>query len=309
MFEDPIIYSDKPGYRVLDLRPDGITCISAIGISDFSSSRHDPELHYHAGVVEFCLCLKGNLTFTTNEREYRFLPGHLFASTPNQPHSLKNNPKGLKTYRLLFAIPKFGNTFLGLDVRESEWLARSLMNLPKRLFASTPRVKTAFDRIFDLYDHARPSPARRVRMKSAALELLTAIVDAARRIPSKTPSKIDNIATRIRENPEADYPVANMAREAKLSLSAFSDVFKRSMGLPLHAYVINSRIRKAKTLLETTKRSIESIAEQMRFKSKPHFALTFKRIIGISPYELRKSIGSKNPKGLYLKNPKEAPKG
>lgn len=289
MEEDPIIYSDRPGYRVLDLRPDGVSCIPVIGMSDFHSMRHDPELHYHSGVMEFCLCLKGNLTFGTEDRDYKFLPGHLFASAPNQPHHLKNNPKGLKTYRLLFAIPQQGETFLGLDTRESEWLARSLMNLPKRVFASSPRVKAAFDRLFFLYDNARPSPGRRTRMKSAALELLISIVDAARRTPSKAPYKIEVIAKRIRESPELDYRVADMAREAGFSLSAFSDIFKRAMGLPLHAYLINSRVLKAKKLLETTNRSIDSIAEELRFKSKPHFAITFKRVIGLTPFALRQA--------------------
>lgn len=287
MKEDPIIYSDKPGFRLLDLRPDGISCITGIGISDFHAMRDNPELHFHADVMEFCLCLKGNLTFETNDREYKFLPGHMFVSAPNQPHRLKNNPKGLKIYRLLFAIPRLGDSFLGLDVRESEWLSRSLMNLPWRVFAATARVKTSFDRIFDLHDNARPSPGRRARMKSAALDLLIAIVDAARRVPGKAPTAISELAKRIRESPESDYLAAEMARECNLSISAFHATFKRSMGLPVHAYVINSRILKAKKLIEGTKRSIDSIAEELRFKSKPHFAVTFKRVLGITPFALR----------------------
>lgn len=294
MIEDPIIYSDKPGFRLLNLRPDGISCISGIGISDFHAMRDDPELHFHAGVMEFCFCLKGNLTFETNDREYKFLPGHMFVSAPNQPHRLKNNPKGMKTYRLLFTIPRLGDSFLGLDVRESEWLSRSLMNLPQRVFAATSRVKTSFDRIFDLYDNARPSPGRRARMKSAALELLIAIVDAARRIPCKAPTAISELAKRIRENPEADYPVAEMAKKCNLSISAFHATFKRSIGLPLHAYVINSRILKAKKLIESTSRSIDSITGELRFKSKPHFAVTFKRILGITPFALRQNQSRMN---------------
>lgn len=287
MREDPIIYVDKPGYRVLDLRPDGVSCLPVIGQSHFREKQTQPELHYHPGAIEFCLCLKGNLTFETEEREYKFLPGHIFVSSPHEPHHLKNNPNGLKLYRLLFAIPKIGRTFLGLDSRESEWLSRSLQNMPQRVFASSPRVKSAFDRIFELYDNLSPSVSRRVRMKSAALELLIAIVDAARRTPAKAPEKIAAIASRIRDNPENDYPIAEMARECGLSVSAFQDVFKRSMGLPPHAYLINSRIMAAKQLLETTSRSIESIAEQLRFGSQPHFAMTFKRINGLTPHAFR----------------------
>jgi len=289
MKKAPVVYEDAPGSRFLDLRPDGISCLAGIGFTSLQAKDNAPELHYHPHVLEFCLCLRGNLTFETPEREYKFLPGDIFVSSPDQPHRLKNNPKGLKLYSLLFKTLRPGASFLGLDKRESKWLAQSLMHLPKRVFAATPNVKAAFDRLFDLYDHARPSPGRRVRMKAAALELLVSIVDAARRVPTKSPAKIDAIAARIRKSPEYDYRIDDMAREAGLSVSAFSDVFKKSMGLPPHAYVINSRILKARQLLGNTDLPVASIAAQLRFCSKAHFETTFKRIVGLTPHALRKS--------------------
>lgn len=288
MLKDPIIYRDSPDDRVLDLRPDGVDCIPVLGKSNFLSVRPGPDFHIHPGCMEFCLCLKGNLIFDTEDGEYPFRPGHIFVSSPREPHHLRHNPSGLKTYRILFAIPKPGQRILGLDKRESEWLARTLTHLPKRLFAATPRIRTSFERLFELYDSERRIPAaRRVRLKSATLELLVAIVDAARRTPRKATSSIERIARRIRERPNAEYPAAAMAREANLSLSAFSDAFKQAMGLPLHAYVLNCRVERAKRLLATTKRSISSIAQELGFYSTQHFALTFKRIIGKHPRDLR----------------------
>lgn len=288
MLKDPIIYRDSPDDRVLDLRPDGVDCIPVLGKSNFLSVRPGPDFHIHPGCMEFCLCLKGNLIFDTEDGEYPFRPGHIFVSSPREPHHLRHNPSGLKTYRILFAIPKPGQRILGLDKRESEWLARTLTHLPKRLFAATPRIRTSFERLFELYDSERRIPAaRRVRLKSATLELLVAIVDAARRTPRKATSSIERIARRIRERPNAEYPAAAMARESHLSLSAFSDAFKQAMGLPLHAYVLNCRVERAKRLLATTKRSISSIAQELGFYSTQHFALTFKRIIGKHPRDLR----------------------
>lgn len=289
MRQETIRYVNRPESRLLDLRPDGIGCIPGIGFSAFKSVHRDPELHCHPGAMEICFCLKGNLTFKTDRTEYAFLPGHIFVSSPSQPHCLKNNPRGLKLYWLLFRIAPAGTAFLGLDRSESEWLSHALVNLPKRVFAGTPRVRRAFATIFDLYDHAHPSPARRTRMKAAALELLISIVDAAQRPPCKIPSKIAAIAKRIRDCPESDYRIADMAKEAGLSVSAFSDIFKRSMGLPMHAYLINQRILRAKKLLENTDRDIASIAAEMRFRSKPHFAITFRQIVGMTPHALRQA--------------------
>lgn len=290
MVADRISYCDEPGYRVLDLRPDGVDCIPVLGFSDFMAIRKGPDFHYHPGCMEFCLCLKGNLIFDTEGKEYPFLPGHVFVSAPDEPHHLRNNPSGLMVYRLLFRIPKDGKRILGLDARGSEWLARSLTHLPKRLFASTPSIRSSFEKLFFIYDNiGRKSPARKVRMRAGALDLLIAIIDAARRSPVKTPDKINEIARRIRERPNAEYPVADLAKETDLSLSAFANAFKRAMGLPLHAYVLNCRINRAKRLLLTTKRTVTSIGQELHFYSTQHFALTFKRIIGMYPHDFRHS--------------------
>lgn len=290
MTADKITYCDDSGYRVLDLQPDGIDCIPVLGFSDFTAIRRGPDFHYHPGCMEFCLCLKGNLIFDTEDKEYPFLPGHVFVSAPDEPHHLRNNPSGLMVYRLLFKIPKDGKRILGLDARGSEWLSRSLTHLPKRLFTSTAAIRSSFERLFFVYDNiGRKSPARKVKMRAAALDLLVALVDAARRAPAKAPDKINEIAKRIKDKPNAEYPIADLAKESDLSISAFANAFKRAKGLPLHAYVLNCRINKAKRLLLTTKRTVTSIGQELHFYSAQHFALTFKRIIGTYPHDFRLS--------------------
>ena len=288
MVADKIIYRDEPDFRVLDLRPDGVDCIPVLGLSDFLSVKKGPVFHYHPGCMEFCLCLKGNLIFDTEDREYPFLPGHVFASAPNEPHHMRNNPSGLMVYRILFKIPKTGKRILGLDDRGSEWLARSLTHLPKRLFTATPLIRASFERLFSTYDNVgRKSPSRRVKMRAAALDLLIAIIDAARRAPAKAPDKITEIAKRIRDRPNADYPVSDLAKEANMSLSTFANAFKRAKGLPLHAYVLHCRIDRAKRLLVTTRRTVTSIGQELHFYSTQHFANTFRRIIGKYPKDFR----------------------
>ena len=288
MIKDPIIYKDAPGDRELDLRPDGVGCIPVLGMSSYQSIRPGPEYHIHPGCMEFCLCLKGNLMFDLGGREYPFLPGHVFVSSPREPHHLRHNPSGLKTYRILFSIPHSRQRILGLDVRESSWLVHALTHMPERLFASTPRIRIAFDRMFDLYDREpRGSTGRRIRMQSAALELLIALVDAAGQTPPKTSHVIDELAQRIQTHPENDYPIAEVAHQAGMSSSAFSETFKRAMGLPLHAYLLNCRINRAKILLSTTDRTVVSIAQELRFYSAQHLDKTFKRIIGRSPTQYR----------------------
>jgi len=288
MIADRIVYCDEPGYRVLDLRPDGIDCVPVLGFSDFRAIRKGPDFHYHPGCVEFCLCLKGNLIFDTPNKEYSFMPGTIFTSSPEEPHRMRNNPSGLLVYRILFRIPRPRQRVLGLDARGSEWIGRSLTHLPKRLFASTPEIRRAFERLFDIYDNiGRRSPSRRVKMQATALNLLTAFIDAARRAPAKTPSKVNEIALRIRDKPDAEYSIEKLAKECDVAVSTFAKDFKQAKGLPLHAFLLNCRINKAKKLLLHTRRTVTAIGQELRFYSTQHFANTFKRIIGVNPQEYR----------------------
>lgn len=291
MFADQIVYHDTPGHRVLDLRPDGVDCIPSLRFSNCQSVQQSPDFHYHPGCMEFSLCRRGNLIFDTREREYPFLPGHVFVSSPDEPHHLRTNPSGLVVYSILFAIPHRHNArLLGLDARGSEWLARSLTHLPKRLFAATPAVRAAFDRLFTVYDTVgRKSPARRVKMRAAALDLLLALIDAARRLPAKAPDKVNEIAARIQDAPADDYPIQTLARQCNRSVSAFAADFKRAKGLPLHAFILNCRVNRAKRLLSKTNRTVAAIGQELRFCSTQHFARTFRRIIGVSPLEYRRA--------------------
>jgi len=278
-----ITYEDHPGRRVLDLRPHGVDCIPVLGLSNFSMIHLGTDYHIHPGCVEICLCIRGNLAFETVDRTYPFLPNNLFVSTDREPHRMRHNPKGLIIYRILFALPKSGSRIFGLSSRETEWISRSLTHLPKRLFKSTPRVKRAFETLFSTYDTVRLRAERSVKLKTAALDLLVAVIEAARLLPPKPPVCIGAVMKAMREHPEHDYPVDQLAASVSLSPSAFSETFKLAAGLPPHAYLISCRIQKAQNLLKLGKSSCRAISELLHFSSTQHFATTFKRVTGKSP--------------------------
>ena len=287
MTANPIVYQDRPGQRVLDLRPAGVDCIPVLGLSNFRMIHPGTDYHIHPGCVEICLCIRGNLAFETEAGAYPFLPGNVFVSTEREPHRMRHNPKGLMVCRILFAVPRPGRRILGLTASETEWIVRSLTHLPKRLFKSTPRIKEAFETLFKIYDSERLAAIRSVKLKSATLELLIAVIEAARLLPAKTPDQIASLMRRMREHPEKDYPIEALSRESGLSPSALSETFKHAAGLPPHAYLIDCRIRKAQELLAKGQSSIKAISDTLHFSSTQHFATTFKRIIGVNPQEFR----------------------
>ena len=283
MFPDPIVYQDRPGRRVVDLRKEGIDCLPVLGLSDFHMIHPGTDFHVHPEGVEINLCIRGTLAFETTEETYPFLPGSIFVSTPSQPHRMRDNPKGLLLYRVIFSPPKAGRRILGLLVRESEWLSRSLTHLPRRLFKSTRRVRTAFETLFAAYDEKTLVAARRTKMKASALDLLVAVVEAARMLPPKVPEGFVRLARRMAAHPGECYRLPALAAELGMSLSSFSETFKRATGLPPHAYLVACRVRRAQELLARGRSSIKAISDSLGFASTQHFSTTFKGLVGVTP--------------------------
>lgn len=288
MLVDPIIYRDLPGDRLLDLRPDGVDCIPALGSSVYRKVREGTEEHHHPGCVEIVLNLRGRLVFESMGREYPFMPGTVFVSTPSQPHRMRHNPKGLMIQRILFRIPKPGCGILGFSTNETKWLSRALTHLPSRNFAASDKLKSSFAALFEIYDNERRNmPSRRLKMKTAAANLLVSVVEAARIVPARTPEAVADIAERISARPEDDYRISELAKETGFSAARFFKEFKRETGLPPHAYLVNCRIREAQRMLEKGSRSIDALADMLRFSSRQHFSTAFKRTVGIPPAEYR----------------------
>ena len=137
----------------------------------------------------------------------------------------------------------------------------------------------------ELYD-ARSAPAHRLEMKSAALELLLALVeapDSPHVSKGATAAKVRAIVRRIALDPSVAYPVVSLAKEVGLSSFEFTEVFKRMTGLTPHAYLIDQRIRRAREDLLRGGTSVAHVAARWGFSSPQHFATAFRRVLGIMP--------------------------
>jgi len=85
-----------------------------------------------------------------------------------------------------------------------------------------------------------------------------------------------------------DLSVIELAKVANVSPSHFTRLFKRTMGMAPHEYLIACRIEHAKRLLLTEDISIHRVASQCGFADQSHLTRHLQRTVGVTPGYLRK---------------------
>lgn len=110
--------------------------------------------------------------------------------------------------------------------------------------------------------------------------------------PTKTCSRAEYIfahtITYINHNCADKITVDDLCALCHCSPSYLIRVFKRFSGRTISSYINDSRIAKAKRLLESTELSVTDIAYSCGFSDSNYFSNTFKKTLGLSPREYRK---------------------
>jgi AraC family transcriptional regulator len=99
--------------------------------------------------------------------------------------------------------------------------------------------------------------------------------------------RLSRVVEYIQENVAQDLSLAELARLAGMGPSRFKVVFKQSLGLPVHQYVIRRRVERAAELIARSALALSDIALQAGFANQSHMARCMKRLTGITPTALR----------------------
>lgn len=287
----PFEYGLSRDCKIVSLEPDGVLCVPVLGFSDYHAPRARAKPHTHPECMEISCCLRGELTFSCKGRDYPFRPGSVFVTWPGERHCLTTPDKGLRMYWMFFRVPGRGFPLLHLPPAEAAWLKERLLHLPNRLFTATKRVQAAFQHAFAVYSSEPARTAeRRLKMRSAVVEILLALVEASAQPPDEPRrGRVEALIEEIRRNPGADYSVDALASQAALSPSNLALRFKALVGVPPHAFVVACRIKAAKGLLADPRRRIADIAAELGFPSAQHFSTQFKNATGQTPAGWRRS--------------------
>jgi AraC family transcriptional regulator len=96
-------------------------------------------------------------------------------------------------------------------------------------------------------------------------------------------SKLQEVREYINEHLHEDLKLIELAAIAQISPYHFLRLFKQSMGLTPHQYILQRRIDKAKYLLRQSELSIADIAFRVGFCDQSHLTRCFKRLLGMTP--------------------------
>lgn len=102
--------------------------------------------------------------------------------------------------------------------------------------------------------------------------------------------KIRQAVQYIQEHYSQDLNMAIVSNYVSMNYSLFSLSFKECTGINFVNYLKNTRIQKAKELLETTDWKVQEIAAKVGYENEKNFMKIFKNTCGISPTEYRRNF-------------------
>ena len=88
---------------------------------------------------------------------------------------------------------------------------------------------------------------------------------------------------RMHESPTRTWTVAQLAKEAALSRSAFFERFSRAVGAAPMEYLLAWRMALAKNLLQRQECGVAEVAERVGYSSASTFSVAFTRHVGLPP--------------------------
>jgi AraC family transcriptional regulator len=107
-----------------------------------------------------------------------------------------------------------------------------------------------------------------------------------------SPAKLQAVIEYIDEYFDTDLTVAQLAAVVHLSPYHFARQFKVATGLPPHQYVLARRVDRAQQLMRNRDLPLVDIAASAGFSDQSKLCTYFKRAVGLTPRQFRKSASN-----------------
>ncbi|UMR29993.1 AraC family transcriptional regulator [Massilia sp. MB5] len=109
-------------------------------------------------------------------------------------------------------------------------------------------------------------------------------VEAGRALPAW---RLRQVIEYIEAHLDQDLTLAELAAVTGFSVSHFKSLFRQAAGMPVHRFVLERRVERARLRLVEGKMSMTEIALEAGFSHGSHMARSLRRILGLSPAQIR----------------------
>jgi len=98
--------------------------------------------------------------------------------------------------------------------------------------------------------------------------------------------RLRHVLEYIEAHLDEDLSLAELAAVAGYSPSHFKPLFKHAVGVPVHRFVLERRVERARTLLLKGNRRMDDIALEAGFSHASHMARCMRRLLGLTPSQI-----------------------
>ncbi len=220
--------------------------------------------HLHLAFEFFCVT-EGQTKVTVDQVDYDLKKGQAVLIFPYQVHS----------YEVIEHTFFVGSIF-------SPWL------VPQ--FYQSIQTKHPFSNLF-FYDKKIEPPTNIYQQKGLLYDICGQFHQTARyeSFDSKKTDLTTRLLLYITEHYKSECLLKDVAKEIGYDYVYLSKFFKKSTGVPFHAYVNNMRLQEGIRMLSSTNLPVNQIAEECGFASVRTFHREFRQFTSLSPTEYRKT--------------------
>lgn len=139
-----------------------------------------------------------------------------------------------------------------------------------------------------------PHPAGLLYVESLSTALAVHLIGRYRvlqtpRLRGLSRQQLKRVSEYIDAYLDRDLSLERLAGVAGLGMTNFKALFRRSTGQPVHAYVVQKRVERARALLARGDLPISQVALAAGFAHPSHMARTMRRLLGVVPSELARA--------------------
>lgn len=96
------------------------------------------------------------------------------------------------------------------------------------------------------------------------------------------------VKTYIQAHLTEKLTIAFLCKQFSVSPTFLKEGFRRAYGMPVHSFLIQQRLQRARQLIRTTRMPIQTVAQCVGYESASQFNTAFKQHYGVTPGQYRK---------------------